>query len=52
MSFLNNDFLPLEQDKLNCDRSMHWSDEDEYRYQQELKRKREESDTGLHFHDW
>lgn len=51
MGIFNNDFEPWP-DMRDCkypDRPMHWTDEDEYHYQQELKQKEEELETGLHF---
>ena len=52
MGFLNNDFEPWPdcRDVRYPDRPLHWTDEDEERYQQELKRKKEDEDSGLHFH--
>lgn len=52
MGIFNNDFEPWPEEKFTGDRSMHWSDEDEELYQKELKRKKEDDEEGLHFHNW
>lgn len=49
MGMFNNDFEPWPEEKLTGDRSIHWSDEDEELYQKELKRKREEQESGFMF---
>ena len=52
MGFLNNDFEPWP----DCntikypDRPLCWTDEDEERYQKELKEKEERENNGFHFH--
>lgn len=51
MSFLNNDFEPCPKENKYFDRSFFWNDEDEERYQQELKRQKEIYEEGLHFRD-
>lgn len=51
MGMFNNDFDPWLDEHKNGDRPLHWSDEDEERYQKELKRKREDAEEGLHFNN-
>lgn len=52
MGFLNNDFEPWPccNTTKYPDRPFFWTDEDEERYQKELKEKEERENSGFHFH--